>query len=54
MKKESLEILHTLYCQIYEKLGLFFRTPAAYDDKGRCRAVINMRPLAIWSCELSK
>jgi len=54
MRKEGLEILCVLYRQIYEKLGLFFRTPAAYDDKGGCRAVINMRPLAIWSCELSK
>jgi uncharacterized protein (DUF608 family) len=33
---------------IYERSGLQFRTPAAWDADGRFRAPMNMRPLAIW------
>ena len=38
-----------LHREIYERRNLVFQTPAAYD-KGRltCRAILNMRPLAVW------
>ena len=32
----------------YERAGLQFRTPAAWDGENRFRAPLNMRPLAVW------
>jgi hypothetical protein len=38
----------TLRAVLYERSGLQFRTPAAWDQNGMFRAPLNMRPLSIW------
>lgn len=46
---EADHLRRALYDQLYVKRNLVFQTPAAID-KGRltCRAILNMRPLAVW------
>ncbi len=46
---EADHLRRALYDQLYVKRNLVFQTPAAIDQ-GRltCRAVLNMRPLAVW------
>ncbi|NLT94298.1 MAG: hypothetical protein GXW85_02005 [Clostridia bacterium] len=48
LKKEADFLAENLRNMIYQGTGLQFRTPAAWDNKGRYRAPLNMRPLAIW------
>jgi len=51
MEKEAFDLLHTLYSVVYERFGLFFRSPAAWTPDGRFRAIMNLRPLVIWAFE---
>ena len=46
---EADRLRRALYDQLYVKRNLVFQTPAAIDQ-GRltCRAILNMRPLAVW------
>jgi uncharacterized protein (DUF608 family) len=48
MVEEAGQLADTLGNTIYGGTGLQFRTPAAWDETGRFRAALNMRPLAIW------
>jgi len=46
--QEANYLASTLRDMIYKNTGLQFRTPAAWDNKGRFRAPLNMRPLSLW------
>ena len=43
-----------IYRMTYETGGLWFRTPEAWDEKGRFRASMYMRPGAIWAMEWAR
>jgi uncharacterized protein (DUF608 family) len=45
---EAGKLADTMRNTIYGGTGLQFRTPAAWDEQGRFRAALNMRPLAVW------
>jgi non-lysosomal glucosylceramidase len=51
MTEEGLAVLRSLHTQIYDRYGLWFRTPAAYTADGNFRAIMNLRPLIIWALE---
>ncbi len=46
--KEAEEMALSMHRVLYQKSGLQFRTPAAWNVKGFYRAPLNLRPLAIW------
>lgn len=46
--QEADYLANNLRDMIYKGTGLQFRTPAAWDNEGKYRAPLNMRPLAIW------
>jgi non-lysosomal glucosylceramidase len=48
MNEEAGQLAESLGSTIYGGTGLQFRTPAAWDEDGRFRAALNMRPLAVW------
>jgi len=48
LKSEGAMIARSLYRVVYEKSGLQFRTPAAWNRAGIFRAALNLRPLAVW------
>ena len=37
-----------IYHMTYEKMGYWFQTPEAWNEKGDYRSIAYMRPLAIW------
>ena len=47
LKKEAISLSNALHNVLYEKSGLQFRTPAAWDADSQFRAPLNMRPLAV-------
>jgi non-lysosomal glucosylceramidase len=54
LTREAEEVEAALVRTLYERSGLQFRTPAAWDGEGRFRAPLNMRPLASWFLHLNK
>jgi len=48
LSTEGNEVAEAVRKTLYERSGLQFRTPAAYDAYGRFRAPMNLRPLSIW------
>ena len=42
-------VLKTVHDILYNGRGLWFRTPAAWNDKGDFRAIMNLRPLVVWA-----
>jgi uncharacterized protein (DUF608 family) len=48
MTEEAGQLAGALGNTIFGGSGLQFRTPAAWDEQGRFRAALNMRPLAVW------
>ncbi|MBN2452505.1 MAG: glucosylceramidase [Lentisphaeria bacterium] len=54
MAERGMTLLHTLYDVIYQRCGLWFRTPAAWTADGRFRAIMNLRPLVIWAIEFQQ
>jgi len=54
LKQEAFELLHTVYSIVYDRFGLWFRTPAAWTADGRFRAILNLRPLIVWALEFSE
>ncbi len=51
MVNEALATAEGVYLATYRNLGYWFRTPEAWTDKGRFRASMYMRPLAVWAIE---
>ncbi len=51
MKEEGFRTAEGIYRTAWEKMGYWFQTPEAWDEKGRYRALSYMRPLAIWAIE---
>jgi non-lysosomal glucosylceramidase len=47
LHKEATSLSNVLHKVLYEKSGLQFRTPAAWDADCQFRAPLNMRPLAV-------
>ncbi len=46
---EADTLRRALHHQLHERRNLVFQTPAAFDRGGLdCRAIMNMRPLAVW------
>jgi len=54
MTAEAFTTAKGIYTPVYEKLGYWFRTPEAWDEKGEFRASMYMRPGAIWAMEAAK
>lgn len=54
LAREAKTVEAALVRTLYERSGLQFRTPAAWDGEGRFRAPLNMRPLASWFLHLNK
>ena len=54
MTAEAFTTAKGIYTPVYEKLGYWFRTPEAWDEKGEFRASMYMRPGAIWAMEAVK
>ncbi len=49
LRNEAETLRKALHFQLYERRNLVFQTPAAFDKGSlRCRAVLNMRPMAAW------
>jgi uncharacterized protein (DUF608 family) len=48
LRREAGQVSASLQSLQYERAGLQFRSPAAWDGEGRFRAPLNMRPLAVW------
>lgn len=42
-----------MYITCWGKLGFWFQTPEAYDEKGGFRSCAYMRPQAIWSMQIA-
>ncbi len=53
-EKEAFELLRAIYGVVYERFGLWFRTPAAWTVAGRFRAILNLRPLVVWALEFER
>jgi non-lysosomal glucosylceramidase len=53
MPDEAWKSMWGLYHVIYETKGYWFRTPEAWDITGNFRAGMYMRPMAIWSLEMT-
>lgn len=52
LEKESAHILKVMHDMIYDEREMWFRTPAAMRYEGPVfRAVLNLRPLAVWGQE---
>ncbi len=51
MKDEGYKTAWGVYHEVYEKEGYWFRTPEAWDMRGRYRPSMYMRPAAIWAME---
>ncbi len=51
LNAEAWATAHGVYRMTYEKSGMWFRTPEAFDVNGNYRASIYQRPLAIWAIE---
>lgn len=49
LEAEALAVLEAVYRTIYEEKGLWFRTPAAWNERGDFRAIMNLRPLVVWA-----
>ena len=46
---EAETLRKALHHQLHERRNLVFQTPAAFDRASlRCRAVLNLRPMAAW------
>ncbi len=46
---EADRLRRALHHELHVRRNLVFQTPAAYDRSGEtCRAILNMRPLAVW------
>jgi non-lysosomal glucosylceramidase len=52
-KDEGYHTAWGLYHVIYESKGYWFRTPEAWDDSGKFRASMYMRPAAVWAMEMT-
>ena len=52
MKNEAYKTAWGIYHVSYNKNGYWFRTPEAWDLEGHHRAVMYMRPTAIWAMEM--
>jgi non-lysosomal glucosylceramidase len=48
-REEGFETAQGIYDTCWQKLGYWFQTPEAYDEKGAYRSCAYMRPLGIWS-----
>jgi non-lysosomal glucosylceramidase len=53
LKDEAFHTVWGLYHVIYESKGYWFRTPEAWDDSGKFRASMYMRPAALWALEMT-
>jgi non-lysosomal glucosylceramidase len=52
LKDEAYKTVWGIYDVSYNKNGYWFRTPEAWDIEGHHRAVMYMRPAAIWAMEM--
>ena len=43
------EVFRAIYQAVYETHGLWFRTPAAWNEQRAFRAEMNLRPLVVWA-----
>ncbi len=48
MAEEAFKTAWGVYHMTYEKMGYWFQTPEAWNEKGEYRSIAYMRPLAIW------
>jgi non-lysosomal glucosylceramidase len=48
MVEEAFKTAWGVYHMTYEKMGYWFQTPEAWNEKGDYRSIAYMRPLAIW------
>ena len=49
LRDEAERLRRALHRELCEERNLAFQTPAAFDvGAGTCRAILNMRPLAVW------
>ena len=48
---EAWEVFESVYECIYRRLGYWFQTPEAWDEKGKYRSYAYMRPLAVWAIQ---
>jgi non-lysosomal glucosylceramidase len=48
MVEEAFQTAWGVYHMTYEKMGYWFQTPEAWNEKGNYRSIAYMRPLAIW------
>ncbi len=48
MVEEAFKTARGVYSMTYEKMGYWFQTPEAWNEKGDYRSIAYMRPLAIW------
>ncbi len=53
LKDEGYRTAWGVYHVTYETQGYWFRTPEAYEENGKYRASMYMRPAAIWAMEMT-
>jgi non-lysosomal glucosylceramidase len=54
LREEALTTAQGIHDVCWQKLGYWFQTPEAYDEKGGFRSAAYMRPLSIWAIEIAR
>jgi non-lysosomal glucosylceramidase len=51
LEREAFQTAKGIYEMTYQKMGYWFQTPEAWNEKGNYRSLAYMRPLAIWAIQ---